>query len=101
MTSEKIHGWNVTDGDDGGGPTLMLEKKGRSPLVMAYNEGMEREVLLEYAATRILEAELRDAGDTASQTLRDTYDQHVEDSRDNQLGRETKRRRAEERGERG
>ncbi len=98
MASEKIHGWTVTDADDA---TLMLEKKGRSPLVMAYQDGMEREVLLEYAATRILEAELRDAGDDVPQALQDEHDDHLETSQGNQLMRETARRRAERRAERG
>ncbi|MGI8548108.1 MAG: hypothetical protein ACR2M1_12390 [Gemmatimonadaceae bacterium] len=99
MATEKIRDWTLTDMNDAQGPALMLERKGRAPVVITYNEGMDREVLLEYATTRMLEAEVRDAGKKVPKALQDAYDQQIEDSRDAQAGRETKRRRAEQRGE--
>lgn len=95
--NEKINGWTVEDVSDASGPALILSKKGRGPLVVTYNEDMDRDVLMEYATTRILEAEINDAGDKVPDQLQEKYDRHVEDSRDNQLTRETKRRRAEQR----
>lgn len=93
----KINGWTVEDSGDQSGPALILTKKGRGPLVVTYNVGMDRDVLLEYATTRILEADINDAGDKVPADLKEKYDRHIEDSRDNQLMRETKRRRDEKR----
>lgn len=112
MAKDKIREWVITDVEDEQGPGLVLEKPGRAPLVMAYEPGMERDVLIEYATTRVLEAEIRDAGgvmfdvgadgqvigDTgrAPTALLDDYRHHVEDSRFNQGARERLRRRAEQ-----
>lgn len=101
MAHKTIRDWTLTDTDGHDGPVLTLTKDGRAPLIITYEPGMDREVLLEYATTRVFEAEIHDAGDNVPSTLQADHDDHLETSRDKQLMRETARRRAERRAERG
>ncbi len=99
MAHKTIRDWTLTDTDGHDGPVLTLTKAGRAPLIVNYEPGMDREVLLEYATTRAFEAEIRDAGDDVPQALQADHDDHLETSRDKQFMRETARRRAERRAE--
>jgi hypothetical protein len=95
--STKIRDWTVHRIDD---ETVEIRKDDRAPLFMAHETGMDEEVLTEYIQTRVLEAELADAGATgldvspdgelvgefgkATKILQETYLNHVLDSRLNQ-----------------
>ena len=106
-----IRGWTLRDDGEN---RVTLTTGDRPPLIIDHEPGMSRDVLIEYATTRVLEAELRDAGMTVDTTtgaitnrddlpaalLRD-YERHVAVSRANQAQRENLRRIADEFGEGG
>lgn len=72
-----VYGWVLTvptPTPDDPTPTASLEKAGRASLVLVYEPAMPLAVLIEYAGTRVLEAETEDV---ARQLLPDAAVLHV------------------------
>lgn len=84
----KIRDWTMTDSGDN---EVTLTTGDRLPLIITHEPDMDREVLIEYATTRTMEAEIADAGSDAPADLQREYDRHVAVSRANQQHREQQR----------